>query len=73
MYPDLLDDEIIAEIKGIAAGSTKFGVPLSFAQALAWNANIEMMWNWWPTVKGKPPGGSYGTITAARSSRPERA
>jgi hypothetical protein len=57
MYPNLLDDEIIAEIKGIAEGSTKAGVPLSFAQALAWNANIEMMWSWWPMVKGKPPGG----------------
>ena len=57
MYPNLLDDEIIAEIKGIAEGSTKASVPLSFAQALAWNANIEMMWSWWPMVKGKPPGG----------------
>jgi hypothetical protein len=59
MYSRLLDDEITAEIRGIAAGATKAGVSLSFAEALAWNANIELMWNWWPSIKDNPPGGRH--------------
>jgi hypothetical protein len=56
LYANLLDSEITAEIEGIAEGASSAGVSLSFAEALAWNANIELLWNWWPMVQSNPPG-----------------
>jgi phospholipase B-like protein len=56
LYANLLDAEITAEMEGIAEGASSAGVSTSFADVLAWNANIELLSNWWPTVQGKPPG-----------------
>jgi hypothetical protein len=56
LYANLLDSEIAAEIEGIAEGASSAGVSLSFAEALACNANIELLWNWWPMVQSNPPG-----------------
>jgi Phospholipase B len=56
LYADLVDAEIAAELRGIAEGATKAGVPLTYDEVLAWNANIELLWNWWPTMMGKASG-----------------
>ena len=56
LYTRHLDAELAAEIAGIAEGATKGGTPLSFDEALAWNAYIEMVWSWWPSAKGKSSG-----------------
>jgi hypothetical protein len=56
LYAGLLDAELRDEIEGIALGATAAGVPVSFAEVLAWNAYIELTWSWWPTVKGNLPG-----------------
>ena len=55
MYADKIDQEFIDEMTGIAAGATKAGVPLSFAEILAWNANVEMTESWWPLIASDPP------------------
>jgi hypothetical protein len=56
LYHDLVDAEIAAELRGIVEGANKAGVPLTYDEVLAWNANIELLWNWWPTMMGKAAG-----------------
>jgi hypothetical protein len=55
MYSKKLDDEFIEELSGIAAGATRAGVPLSYQEILAWNANVEMTESWWPLIASDPP------------------
>ena len=55
MYTPKTDPEFIEEMRGIAAGASKAGVPIAYQDVLAWNANIEMMGSWWPLVQGNPP------------------
>ncbi|MGF6597778.1 hypothetical protein P3T23_002495 [Paraburkholderia sp. GAS448] len=43
--PDLLE-----EMRGIAAGLSKAGVPTTLDEILGWNAYEEMTGYWWPTV-----------------------
>ena len=46
--PDLLQ-----EMRGIAAGLTKAGVPSTLADIIGWNAYEELTGYWWPTVAQK--------------------
>jgi hypothetical protein len=43
--PDLLE-----EMRGIAAGLTKAGVPATLDEIIGWNAYEELTGYWWPTV-----------------------
>lgn len=43
--PDLLE-----EMRGIAAGYTRAGVPTTLADIVGWNAYQELTGYWWPTV-----------------------
>ncbi len=55
MYADKIDQEFIDEMTGIAAGVSKAGISLTFAEVLAWNANVEMTESWWPLIASNPP------------------
>jgi hypothetical protein len=57
LYRDKLDDELRDELTGIAEGAAAAGVAVSFGELLAWNAYLELLWNWWPLSKGKLPRG----------------
>lgn len=50
MFLDRIDPEFVTEMEGIAAGAEAAGVPLSLRDILGWNAYIEMVGSWWPTV-----------------------
>ncbi len=48
-----IDDEYIQEIKGIAAGATAAGTPITWQEVLAWNGYEELMDYWWPNAISK--------------------
>jgi hypothetical protein len=51
MFTPLVDSENLAEIDGIAEGMKAAGVTATRDEILAYNASIELMGYWWPTVK----------------------
>jgi hypothetical protein len=55
MFTERIDPEFLTEMEGIAAGANAAGVPLSFRDILGWNAYIEMVGTWWPTVSDASP------------------
>jgi hypothetical protein len=57
MFTAKIDDEIRLELSSIAEGSTAAGWPVTFGDILAWNAYLELLWNWWPTSMGALPQG----------------
>ena len=56
MYGHKVEAELVEEMHGIAAGAKRAGLATSFAEILAWNANLEMIGSWWPLVAQSPPG-----------------
>lgn len=54
--------ELLEEMRGIAAGLTRAGVPTTVEDVVGWNAYEEMTGYWWPTVSSQyvasasPPG-----------------
>ena len=54
--------ELLAEMRGIAAGLTQRGIPTTLDEVVGWNAYEEMTGYWWPTVSAQyasspsPPG-----------------
>lgn len=46
-----VDEEIIAEIDGMAEGMKAKGIPTSRDELLCLNSYMELMWYWWPTVQ----------------------
>jgi len=58
MYPSMMNEEMIEEIKGIAAGAQEAGTDITWQEILAWNANEEIIDYWWPTVQKEV----YGTL-----------
>lgn len=53
---DDLGGEFKTELEGILAGAQRAGVEISYAEILAWNANIELLGNWWPLDRNTQPG-----------------
>ncbi|HAZ47321.1 MAG TPA: phospholipase [Cyanobacteria bacterium UBA11369] len=51
-----LDGEFKTELEGIVSGALKAGVEISYPEILAWNANIELLGNWWPLDRNTQPG-----------------
>jgi hypothetical protein len=47
---DKITPELLEEMKGIAAGLTKAGVPTTLDDVIGWNAYMELTGYWWPTV-----------------------
>lgn len=50
MHKPKIPAEQLDEMRGIAAGLTKAGVPTTLDQIIGWNAYMEMTGYWWPTV-----------------------
>lgn len=55
--------ELLEEMRGIAAGYTRAGVPTTVEEIVGWNAYEEMSGYWWPTVA--PEYASSGKSTGA--------
>lgn len=51
MFTAPVDSEFLAEIDGIAEGMQTAGVPMTREELLAYNASIDLIGYWWPTVK----------------------
>lgn len=49
-HTDKITPELLAEMKGLAAGYTAAGVPTTLDDIIGWNAYMEMTGYWWPTV-----------------------
>jgi hypothetical protein len=60
--PDLLE-----EMRGIAAGYTRAGVPTTLEQIVGWNAYEEMTGYWWPTVASQYSSGGITPGSMAKS------
>jgi len=48
-----IDDELLNEIKGIAAGAQKAGVDITWQEVVAWNGYMELVDYWWPNAMEK--------------------
>ncbi|MEI6531047.1 MAG: C45 family peptidase, partial [bacterium] len=55
MFLERIDPEFVTEMEGIAAGAEAAGVQLSFRDILGWNAYVEMVGYWWPSVSDVSP------------------
>ncbi|MCA9036653.1 MAG: hypothetical protein KDA91_16070 [Planctomycetaceae bacterium] len=53
LYFHFIDDELKAEMEGIAQGAQAQGVETSFDEILAWNSFVDLVYSWWPTQKNK--------------------
>jgi hypothetical protein len=53
MLTPKVDVENINEIRGIVEGMKSAGVLTSTDEIVTYNAYMELIWNWWPTVKDK--------------------
>lgn len=53
MVTPKVDIENITEIKGIVEGMKAAGVSTTMDEMVTYNACMELLWNWWPTVKDK--------------------
>lgn len=51
MQKSKISDEILEEMKGIAAGVSARGLLTTLDEIIGWNAYIEIAEGWWPTVK----------------------
>jgi hypothetical protein len=51
MIAPRIDAENLAEIDGIAEGLKAAGFLTSRDEMVAYNAFLELLWNWWPVVK----------------------
>lgn len=53
MFPSKMDNEILDEIKGIAAGAQKAGTDVTWEEILTMNGYEELTDYWWPTEAQK--------------------
>lgn len=53
MHTHLVPEEMMEEVKGLAAGLTAAGVPATADDVIGWNAWMELTDYWWPTVATK--------------------
>lgn len=53
MFTPKVDIENITEIKGIVEGMKAAGVSTTTDELVTYNAYMELLWYWWPTVKDK--------------------
>jgi hypothetical protein len=53
MFTPKIDAESISELKGIIEGMTVAGVKSSLNELVTYNSYMELLWNWWPSVKDK--------------------
>jgi hypothetical protein len=51
LFVDLIDQEFLDEIKGIADGAKDAGVDVTWQEILAWNGYEELTDYWWPNVQ----------------------
>ncbi len=51
MQKNKIPDELLEEMKGIAAGISARGRLTTIDEIIGWNAYIEIAENWWPTAK----------------------
>ena len=58
LFAGQLNEEIVTELRAIAEGATAGGTLVSYAEILAWNAYLELLWNWWPQSRGHLPRGA---------------
>jgi len=49
LHKDKIPDELLEEMKGIAAGLTKAGIPATLDDIIGFNAFMEITENWWPS------------------------
>ncbi|MFP5391404.1 MAG: C45 family autoproteolytic acyltransferase/hydrolase, partial [Gammaproteobacteria bacterium] len=59
--------ELLEEMRGIAAGYTRAGVPTTLDQIVGWNAYEEMTGYWWPTVAAQYASGNVTPGALAKS------
>ncbi|WP_368911692.1 C45 family autoproteolytic acyltransferase/hydolase [Taklimakanibacter deserti] len=62
MHRSKIPVEQLDEMRGIAAGFTKAGVPTTLDQIIGWNAWMEMTGYWWPTVAGQYKNAAPGAV-----------
>jgi hypothetical protein len=69
LHRDKITPELIEEMKGIAAGYTKAGVPSTLDDIIGWNAYMEITGYWWPTVVSRYAGlAPTGTMAKSHCS-----
>jgi hypothetical protein len=71
LHKPLIPEEQLKEMRGIAAGLTKAGVPTTLDQVIGWNAYMEMTGYWWPTVASQYSAaapGAYGSNAKSHCS-----
>jgi hypothetical protein len=59
--------DLIEEMRGIAAGLSKAGVPTTLDEIIGWNAYEEMTGYWWPTVAQSYASAPVSAGTLAKS------
>jgi len=59
--------ELLEEMRGIAAGYTRAGVPTTIEEIVGWNAYEEMSGYWWPTVAARYASSGMSTGAMAKS------
>jgi hypothetical protein len=53
MFTPKVDIENITEINGIVEGMKMAGVAINRDEIVTYNGYMELLWNWWPSVKDK--------------------
>ena len=53
LHKDKIPQELLEEMRGIADGLTKAGVPATLDDIIGWNAYLEITEYWWPLAKTK--------------------
>ena len=53
MFTHKVDPENIAEINGLVEGMKAAGITTSRDEIVTYNSFMELLWNWWPSVKDK--------------------
>jgi hypothetical protein len=64
LWSSRVSSEIIEEIKGIAAGASEAGTPVSWQDVLCWNGYMELTGYWYPTVAARD---RYAPVPGAAS------
>lgn len=57
LYANLVEDEYVEEMQGIADGACANGCQTTYEEILLWNSYNELLGSWWPVYNnGKKPG-----------------
>lgn len=67
LHKALIPAEQLDEMRGIAAGLTKAGVPTTLDQIIGWNAYMEMTGYWWPTVASQYKSAAPGAVGMSKA------